>query len=367
MDGAGTKSLAEALKAGSDPALVRSAFDLPPEQRAAIQKALNETFSAEIRIRFETAPNLVSGIELTTNGQKLAWSIADYLVSLEEAVGGILKEQDQRETKAKAPDKMTAKIAKRAHERYEQHGHRNASHNQDGGPAQRPRWGPPVGSDPPTGERNAGAVPPVVVEARFGQPGAASAASARSNAWIWDSPSTHSTIAFSVESAWARCRCYRRSVSQATRRTMDQHHPASSRASATLAMDGTLLVLGVAHPNAGATGGCWPGLGPPQPEGLLPAVGVGPRWVGTVSGGARPPRPATGVVTVAGLGDPPLGAGGPPGRARGAPAPEPVQVRPPGGCRAASRQPATPRGGRRRRRRCGCSRPGGTGAQDGRG
>jgi F-type H+-transporting ATPase subunit b len=56
--------------------VVRSAFDLPADQRAAIQNALNETFSAEVRIRFETAPDLIGGIELTTNGQKVAWSIA---------------------------------------------------------------------------------------------------------------------------------------------------------------------------------------------------------------------------------------------------------------------------------------------------
>jgi F-type H+-transporting ATPase subunit b len=42
------KSLAKALKTLSDPVLVRSAFELPSEQRAAIQRALNETFSAEI-------------------------------------------------------------------------------------------------------------------------------------------------------------------------------------------------------------------------------------------------------------------------------------------------------------------------------
>ena len=75
------------------PALVRSAFDLPAEQRAAIQNALNETFSADVHVRFETAPDLVSGIELTTNGQKVAWSIADYLASLEKSVGELLKEQ----------------------------------------------------------------------------------------------------------------------------------------------------------------------------------------------------------------------------------------------------------------------------------
>ena len=57
-----------------------------PTQRAAIQNALNETFSAEIRVRFETAPDVISGIELTANGQKVAWSIADYLASLEQKV-----------------------------------------------------------------------------------------------------------------------------------------------------------------------------------------------------------------------------------------------------------------------------------------
>ena len=83
MDGKMKESLGQALKAASDPALVRSAFDMPVDQRAVIQNALNETFSAAVRIRFETAPDLVSGIELTTNGQKLGWSIADYLASLE--------------------------------------------------------------------------------------------------------------------------------------------------------------------------------------------------------------------------------------------------------------------------------------------
>jgi F-type H+-transporting ATPase subunit b len=82
--------LAEALRTASAPALVRSAFDLPAEQRAAIQNALNETFSAEIRVHFETAPDLISGIELTANGRKVAWSIADYLASLEKGVDELL-------------------------------------------------------------------------------------------------------------------------------------------------------------------------------------------------------------------------------------------------------------------------------------
>ena len=117
MDSKVREGLAGALKTASEPALVRSAFDLPAEQRAAIQKALNETFSTEVQVRFETAPDLVSGIEFTTNGQKVAWSIADYLASLEKGVGELLKETDKPEPKtapepkAKALPKTKAKPA----------------------------------------------------------------------------------------------------------------------------------------------------------------------------------------------------------------------------------------------------------------
>jgi F-type H+-transporting ATPase subunit b len=92
--------LGEAIKKSSEPAVVRSTFDLPAGQRALIQNTLNETFSAEIHLRFETAPDLISGIELSANGQKVGWSIADYLTSLEKGVGELLKEKDKPEVKA---------------------------------------------------------------------------------------------------------------------------------------------------------------------------------------------------------------------------------------------------------------------------
>ena len=112
MDAKVRAGLAEAIKTAPEPARVRTAFDLPPEQRAVIQNALNETFSAEVRVRFETAPDLVSGIELATNGQKVGWSIADYLASLEKGVRELLREHDDAgaragpkpEAKAEPPD-----------------------------------------------------------------------------------------------------------------------------------------------------------------------------------------------------------------------------------------------------------------------
>ena len=99
MDSQTKEGFARALKTASQPALVRSAFDLPADQRAAIQNALNEIFSAVIHVEFETAPDLVSGIELVANGQKIAWSIADYLAALEKGVDELLGEQSNPEPK----------------------------------------------------------------------------------------------------------------------------------------------------------------------------------------------------------------------------------------------------------------------------
>ncbi len=91
MDAATKSKLAEAMKQSPEPALVRSAFEGSPERHAALQKAINETFSADVRLQFETAPEMVSGIELSAGGQKVAWSIADYLSTLEQGIGELLR------------------------------------------------------------------------------------------------------------------------------------------------------------------------------------------------------------------------------------------------------------------------------------
>jgi len=90
----------------SKTALVRSAFELPDAQRKAIEEAVKEVLGKELQIKFETAPELVSGIELTLNGQKLAWSIADYLTSLEKSIDELIKEKPKPET-GSGPEKNT--------------------------------------------------------------------------------------------------------------------------------------------------------------------------------------------------------------------------------------------------------------------
>ena len=85
----------EQLKAGShaapEAALVRSTFELGSPQKTAIAAIVKPIFGEETQIKFETRPDLISGIELTANGQKIAWSIADYLKSLTSSVDRLLE------------------------------------------------------------------------------------------------------------------------------------------------------------------------------------------------------------------------------------------------------------------------------------
>jgi F-type H+-transporting ATPase subunit b len=90
LDSGEKQRLAAMLKSVARPAIVRSAFELPDAQREAIDRAVRETLAVQTSVQFETAPQLVSGIELTTDGHKVSWSIADYLMSLEKSVSEIL-------------------------------------------------------------------------------------------------------------------------------------------------------------------------------------------------------------------------------------------------------------------------------------
>jgi F-type H+-transporting ATPase subunit b len=91
LDETQKQRLGAAFGSASGPLLLRSTFELPVAQRAALQKAVDETFGVKATLRFETSPDLVAGIELSANGQMLAWSIADYLASLERGVAALLQ------------------------------------------------------------------------------------------------------------------------------------------------------------------------------------------------------------------------------------------------------------------------------------
>ncbi|MDR3391698.1 MAG: F0F1 ATP synthase subunit B [Sulfuriferula sp.] len=93
LEGAERMHLVASFKAAPAQVLVRTTYALTPQQRSAIEDAVKFVFGVEQPMQFELAPDIVSGIELVTSGQKLAWSIADYLGTLEKGVGELLSAQ----------------------------------------------------------------------------------------------------------------------------------------------------------------------------------------------------------------------------------------------------------------------------------
>lgn len=85
--------LTTAIQGTSHPVTVRTTFELQPDQCATINNAIKQTLKSSTAIHFETSPELISGIELSTDGRKVVWSIADYLTSLENGFREILKEK----------------------------------------------------------------------------------------------------------------------------------------------------------------------------------------------------------------------------------------------------------------------------------
>lgn len=70
--------------------LINTAFDLDTEKRSAIEKAVKESVPIETKLQFKTKAELISGIELSIDGQKIAWSIGEHLSSLQEKLNELV-------------------------------------------------------------------------------------------------------------------------------------------------------------------------------------------------------------------------------------------------------------------------------------
>ncbi len=90
LNGPPREAFAAALKLSDNGARVRSALVLAEAQRALVCQAVDETFKVQATLLFETAPDLVGGIEIDAHGSKFAWSLRDYLGAMERAVTELL-------------------------------------------------------------------------------------------------------------------------------------------------------------------------------------------------------------------------------------------------------------------------------------
>jgi len=85
--------LADQNKEAQHKITVQSASELSTDQKKRAESAIRQTLGADSLLSFDVLPELIAGIEITANGHKAGWCIAEYLVSLELSGGEIAKEK----------------------------------------------------------------------------------------------------------------------------------------------------------------------------------------------------------------------------------------------------------------------------------
>lgn len=80
------EAIAKAIRGSNDKVLVRIAADIPMELRHNLVEAIQAHIldGEGVDTRFEIAPTLIAGVELQVRGYRIAWTLEDYLKSLEE-------------------------------------------------------------------------------------------------------------------------------------------------------------------------------------------------------------------------------------------------------------------------------------------
>tara|TARA_R110001592_G_scaffold94561_3_gene273608 strand:- start:3481 stop:4299 length:819 start_codon:yes stop_codon:yes gene_type:complete len=84
-------SFKSAFSDSKEALIVHSAFDLAKKQQTLIKKTLNKLLDDELTIQFITESDVISGIEINGHGQKIGWSINDYLATLTKRVTEVMQ------------------------------------------------------------------------------------------------------------------------------------------------------------------------------------------------------------------------------------------------------------------------------------
>jgi F-type H+-transporting ATPase subunit b len=85
------EKLREAIQEDGQPLTIRSAFGLSEDRRQRLRETLQDAFQVSNEIEFTTSPAVVCGLELQAGGHKMGWSVDQFLASLEDELGDVLR------------------------------------------------------------------------------------------------------------------------------------------------------------------------------------------------------------------------------------------------------------------------------------
>ncbi len=81
------------FNSGKTEVTIKSAFGLSEKQQEEIKNAVKNISEQASAFQFDRSPQIISGIELSVNGYKVAWSISEYLNSLQKNISETFKEK----------------------------------------------------------------------------------------------------------------------------------------------------------------------------------------------------------------------------------------------------------------------------------
>jgi len=93
LDKEKSAQIRKAISGGGNKVVVQSAFGIPVQTQGRIEQALKKQISNGFTIRYDTEPEIVSGVELRVNGHKIAWSLNEYLETLVENLSETLQKE----------------------------------------------------------------------------------------------------------------------------------------------------------------------------------------------------------------------------------------------------------------------------------
>jgi len=104
------KQLTDAIQRSNNQLTVRTSFEADSRLRRQITKTLREQLAKDLQVNYEAKPEMIFGIELGLQGQKVSWHVEDYLETLEEEMKGTLegyvqeRQAEQLEGKGRAKE-----------------------------------------------------------------------------------------------------------------------------------------------------------------------------------------------------------------------------------------------------------------------
>ena len=91
------QALHDSLQEAGGELHVTTAFALTPETQEKVTAQVQDLFGQGLALRFTTSAELLAGIEMLTSSRKIAWSMGNYLDTLEEDLSQAFEEIEKSE------------------------------------------------------------------------------------------------------------------------------------------------------------------------------------------------------------------------------------------------------------------------------